>query len=231
MALGIDTESTGGGDSGDRMPYINYNAKAGRIYRIDRENTGEGWETFKQEITNDFQAIMDLENIEIGWLDFPTGAAPSFALSRIGDPTPDRPSPKHKKGFRVVIKLSQACAGGKPSIRELTGNAKVLVRGFDDLHDQYLSAKGANSGLLPVVKLEKSLEIESEYKVDGKLTKQTNYQPVFKIVKWVPRPDDLAYKPAAAAPAPAAQSAPPSTGSRQAEPPKAKVLEDDFAEF
>lgn len=231
MALGISTESGGGNGEYDRMPFIGYNAKAGRVYRHDRENTGDGWVTTKHEITMEFQAIMDLENIETGWLNFPSGAAPSFALARIGEPKPARPSPQHKEGLRVVMKLSQACADGKPAIRELTGNAKTLVRGFDDLHNQYLAGKDANPGMLPVVKLKKVVEIESEYKVDGKLTKQSNFQPVFEIIKWLPRPEDLIYKPTASAATIPAISAPPSTGSTRVDPPKAKVLEDDFAEF
>jgi hypothetical protein len=224
MALGFSEGNSGGSD---RLDYIKYNAKAGRMYRIDRENSGSGWETFENEITNDFTAIMDLENIEVGWMHFPTGSAPSFALSRIGEPKAARPSPDHREGFRVVMKLSQASAGGKPAIRELTGNAAVVRRGMDELHNDYIAGVASNPGMLPVVKLEKVASITTE----NKHGKQTNYQPVFKIVKWVPRPDDLTFKPSVAAPAPSAASAPPSTGSRQAEPPKAKVLEDDFAEF
>ena len=223
MALGF---SEGNGGGGDRMDYIKYNAKAGRMYRIDRENSGSGWETFENEITNDFTAIMDLENIEVGWMHFPAGASPSFALSRIGEPKAARPSPDHREGFRVTMKLSQACAGGKPAIRELTGNAAVARRGMDDLHNDYLAGVGANAGMLPVVKLEKVLSVTTE----NKHGKQTNYQPVFKIIKWQKRPDDLVFKPSAA-PGPVASSAPPSTGSTRVDPPKAKAAELEDAEF
>lgn len=223
MALGF-SENTGGGS--DRLDYLKYNARAGRLYRVDRENDGSGWVTSETEITNNFTAVADIENIEVGWMHFPTGAAPVFRLSKIGEPKPARPNADFTEGFRLVMKLSAATAEGKSAIRELTGNAKVIRKGMDELHNEYLEGIKDNPGKLPVVKLEKTIPVV----IENKHGKQTNYQPVFKIIKWVPRPEDLqpvASVPASSAPA----SAPPSTGSKTVAPPaaaKVPELEDEF---
>ena len=226
--------SSGGGGNADRLPYVKYNAKAGRLYRVDREQIGPSeWATSEEEITNTFSAVFDPENIEIGWIYYPTGAAPLFAVSRIGEPKPARPSNDFKEGFVITMKLAASCADGKPAIRQLSGNAKVVQAGIDAFYTEYQAGKGANPGMLPVVSLAEVTPITTE----NKYGKQTNFQPVFKITKWVKRPDDLVYKATpiseapASTPAPVASSAPPSTGSTRVDPPKAKAAELEDAEF
>lgn len=203
--MGLGLPSNGGG--GDRTPIIKYDARAGRIFRIDRTNASGQWESSQVEITNGFQAIFDLENIETGWLSFPANGAPDIRTVKIGQPLPERPSDKHRTGFRVLMKLGKSIGG---DLREMAANANVSIKGMDALYDDYMRDAGANPGKLPIVALETTVAVTTIGKgKDGNPTSSTNYQPVWKIVGWTDRPPELN---GAAAPAqqtaPAAQPAP-----------------------
>lgn len=220
MALGIDYESAAGG--GSFLGFIKYNAKSGRITRRDREN-GENTDV---DITRNFKAVIDVENIECGWMNFDTGGAPSMVLAHWSKPAPERPSDKHRKGSRVVLKLSKESGG---DIRELSSHAKAFLRGLDKLHDDYLAAAKANPGKLPVVVLADTTPITTG---EG-AKKSTNYVPVFEITGWVKRPEDLVYTPRQSSVSvdddedemPA--RTPPATGSTRAKAP-AMAEDEDF---
>ena len=185
MGLGLPV-STGGGD---RTPIIKYDARAGRIHRIDRSNASGSWETSELEITTGFQAIFDLENIETGWLNFPAGGAPDIRTAKIGEPLPDRPSDKHRAGFRVLMKLGKSCGG---DLREMASNAKVSIAAMDKLYDAYVAEVQNHPGKLPVVTLAGTEKVVSQGKDEqGKPQSSTNYQPVWEIKSWVDRPPEL----------------------------------------
>ena len=203
MALGINTES---GGSADIIPIVKYDARAGRAVRIDRQNTGAGWSAEQTDITSGFKAVFDMENIETGWINFNTGGAPDFRLVPLGTNPGPRPSQGHREGFRLMLKLSKESGG---DVREFCSVAKVVIRGFDDLHNAYLEGLKANAGKLPVVALKSTKPVVS----GSGQTKSTNYQPVFEIVGWASRPADLVFRPKSAgapvaAPAPAASPKP-----------------------
>ena len=221
--FGFSTEAPAGGDF---MPIVKFDSRAGRVFRVDRENVGGAWATEPHDITRAFKAVMDLENLETGWMDFNTGGAPVFALARIGNPLPGKPTPTAKNGVRVILKLSKDCGGDKP-IRELSSSAKAFLQGMEELYIAYEKDKAANEGKLPVVVLEDTVPIKS-----GSGDKvSTNYRPVFRIAGWAPR-GDLVWAPKNAAPlAPMPSTGAPDTGSTRVDPPKAKVMEtveDDF---
>lgn len=234
--FGFSTEATGG--NGDIVPIVKYDARAGRVFRVDRTNDGQGYVNTPVDITRSFKAIFDLENVEVGWLNFNTGGAPSFTLVAMGQAIPPRPTQDHRNGARVMIKLAKECAGDEP-IREIASVAKVFLIGLEELYHQYAAQKDANSGKLPVVVLEDSVPITS----GSGAKSSTNYQPKFKITGWAPR-GDLAFKPKSSGAPPAAQSsappagsAPPKTGSTVASPPtvpaaqpaaEMAAAEDDF---
>jgi len=202
MGLGLPMNNGGA----DRPSIIKYDGRAGRIHRIDRSNASGEWVTNEVEITKDFQAVMDLENIETGWLSFPAGGAPDIQTVKIGGTMPDRPSDKHKSGFRLLMKLGKSCGG---DVREMASNAQVSIKGMDALYDAYLKDAGANAGKLPVVTLDDTLQVKSSGKdKDGKPQSSTNYQPVWKIVSWIDRPAELGGA-ASAAPAEPAKADPP----------------------
>jgi len=222
MALGINYDSEG--NSKSFLGFVKFNAKAGRITRRDRDN-GENTDV---DITRSFKAVMDVENIEHGWMNFDTGGAPSMVLAHNGSPVPQRPDDKHRKGFRIVMKLAKDCGG---DVREMSSHAASFARGLDKLHDDYLSGRKDNAGKLPVVVLNEPTPITTG---EG-AKRQTNYAPSFEIVGWVKRPDDLQYQPRTSQASAVATDdfdaptkAPPTTGSTKVGSPAKAVDEDDF---
>lgn len=216
MALGFDFGS--GGGSANFLPIAKYDARAGRFFRVDRE---DGVST-QHDITRNFKAVFDFENMEVGWISFTAGSAPDFNMVPHGSAFPAKPSDNHKRGIRMNIKLGSECGG---DCRELASTANAMLNGINALHDEYLAGVKANAGKLPVVVLEDTVPLTS----GSGDKKSTNYQPVFKIAAWVKRPADLdeAAGSKAEAPAPAAAKAPPATGSTRAAPPKAPAMADD----
>ena len=59
----------GVGEGGSFLPIIKYDSRSGRLSRRDREN-GENSDV---DITRNFKAIFDFENVEIGFINFNTG--------------------------------------------------------------------------------------------------------------------------------------------------------------
>lgn len=226
MALGLNYSN--GGGNGEIVPFVKYDARAGRLFRRDRTQDGQGNYTSNDvDITSSFKAVFDLENIEVGYSKFGAGAAPEHLLVRLGEPMPHKPADAgFKQGARLMMKLASSCGG---DIREITGNSTAFLKGVDDLHTAYEAAKGSNAGKLPIVVLKTTLPITSG---QGQ-KKSTNYQPVFEISGWAPRPADLVFTPKNAAPQQTASpSTAPSTGSTQVSAPAAKQAEmadaDDF---
>lgn len=213
MALGLSVGSGGG----NFLPIVKYDARAGRMFRVDRE---DGVST-PVDITRNFKAVFDFDNLEVGYINFDTGSAPDFVMVPHGDAMPAKPSDKHRQGLRLTLKLSSELGG---DVREIAGTSAALIKGIDALHDDYLSGDERHSGKLPVVVLADTVAVES-----GSGTKKsTNYQPVFEIVGWVKRPGGLEGKAHVEAPAPApSRSSPPSTGSTKAPPPKARAMADE----
>ena len=232
--------STSGG-GGDFLPICKFDARSGRMFRLDRTQGPNGFATDEVDITQTFKAIFDFENIETGWIDFPIGGAPSFALVPIGQPLPPRPTDKHKNGVRFLVRLSNDCAGplGAP-VREMAGSSKAFVSGIEQAYIAYQADAAKNAGKLPVFVLEKTTPVKS---AGG----ATNYHPSFKLVAWAPR-GDLVHRPRVAQAATTANTASaaqptqasntsefggaaPSTGATQVPPPQAAAAPADANDF
>jgi hypothetical protein len=84
MALGLST-----GGSGDYKEIVKYDARAGRMFRVDRD--GAGTKT-PIDITNEKpKFIIDFGRIEVGWMRFAAGVAPDVAVVPLGQrPTTSR---------------------------------------------------------------------------------------------------------------------------------------------
>jgi len=228
--FGFSTEASAGGDF---LPIVKFDARAGRFFRMDRVDTGNGFANEQVDITQGVKFIADFENVEVGWLNFTPGQAPDFRLVPIGYQLPDRPSPNHKNGLRFMLKLSKECGGEKP-VREIAGTSKAFLSGVEAVYTRYLAEKAKNPGKLPVLTVEKITPV----KTGSGAQSSTNYHPQFAISGWAPR-GDLVFEPkGGAAPASAkatagqadAPSVAPSTGSTRAAAPAAKAedLVDDF---
>jgi hypothetical protein len=226
--FGFSVETSNGGDF---LPIVKYDARAGRIFRVDRVDTGGQFVSEPVDITRNFKAIVDLENIETGWINFASGGAPDFKLVPMGSILPGRPSDQHKNGIRLMLKLAKECGGDKP-IREIAGTSKAFLSGVEKLYHDYTARKDkeGEGDKLPVVVLKDTTPITS-----GQGAKQsTNYVPVFEIVGWALR-GDLVFEPKGGAtirPATAqtmsSVNVPPATGSNRVAPPVAADASADF---
>jgi hypothetical protein len=185
MALGL---VYGGG--GSILPFCKYDARSGRFFRVDRVLNSSGkYENSAVEIA--FKAVMDLENVEKGFMRFVNDQAPQYLLVPADAQMPPKPQAEGwKQGLRVMVKLDDSC-GGDVRVREITSNAEVFAKGLDALHDQYELEKSKHPGKLPVVEVRSTKPVSS----GGGGKRSTNYQPQFDIVGWVVRPDDLVFVP------------------------------------
>lgn len=227
MGLGLNYSSGGGGDI---IPFVKFDARAGRFFRRDRTQDSSGNYTSNDvDITNNFKAVVDMENIEVGYIKFNSASAPEFQLVKLGDPMPHKPGAEgFKQGARIMMKLHASCGG---DVREASSNAAAFLKGVDELHTAYEAQKAANPGKLPIVTLQTTIPITS----GSGQKKSTNYQPVFEIVGWAPRPVDLVHvakqssgqqSSGQQSGAPAAQPASaPATGSTQVGAPAARQPE------
>lgn len=218
MAFGFSYES----NAGDIVPVLKFDARAGRFFRVDRADGQNN----PVDITQGFKAVMDFENVEVGYINFPAGAAPEFRMVKLGQPMPENPGGKFRQGIRLMLKLGKDCGG---DIREIATTAKAVLGAFDGCHTAYTAGLAENPGKLPVVELETTVPIVTQGRDEkGNPVKTTNYAPVFKIASWVKRPDDLVFVPkgGGTAPAAAAPASPPATGSTQVSAPAGG--DDDF---
>jgi hypothetical protein len=164
MPLNLEPRS-----SADFTPYLKFNGKAGRWYV--RSDTGED-----REVTQ-LTAIFDLANIKTGWILFSEGAAPDTLWDN--GAIPPAPSPQHKRGFAVNVFSPQLLGG----VREFSSSSNGAIVAIKELYDLYEQTYDPDKALVPVVTCESVQAVKSKF--------GTNYQPVFKITKWVPRPHDL----------------------------------------
>ena len=209
MAFGINLNSS----SGDIRAIIKYDARAGRIQRMDREDGV----TIPTDITTNFTALFDFENAEKGWLFF-AATGPDFKLvplEPINGLWPEQPSDKHRQGVKIPLKLAGDCGG---DVRDIATVAKVSLQGLNQLHDAYLAHRNAHPGQLPIVILRSTRPITTGTGVH----KSTNYEPQFEITGWAPRPADLPAKTQAPANGGFKQlDAPPATGATKVGAPPA----------
>src|SRR5215207_8653470 len=124
---------------GDYLPVLKYDARAGRLFRMDRDEvTGE---QNPVDITEAFEAAVDFAHGEAGWCWFQAGQAPDFVMVPIGEALPPQPTKNHKQGVRLRLLLSSKAAGGKERLRELATTARSALAGLSALHDSWTPPK------------------------------------------------------------------------------------------
>lgn len=182
-------ESTSG-DGEDFKVYVKYNAKAGRWYTKEDKPDAEEFEV------PDMTAVFDFANLRTGWFLFAPGVAPVKQLNPVGTAFTPKPTPDFKRGFQINVFSNKNLLG----VREFASTAGAVIDSMNALHDQYEAASEAKAGQLPVVKCATVKPIVGKH--------GTNYSPVFQIMSWVDRPDELVEEaPPAANGAPALQPA------------------------
>jgi hypothetical protein len=174
----------------DSPPVLGFNAKAGRLFLLDRVQDAAGdWSSVKTDVTMQQPPFaVDFGRLEVGWIHFQHGRAPEFVLAPFGEMIPAQPtSPgvndqgkplRFKAGFRVPV-ISNAIGG----VREMAGNSAAMIVGMNELHTAFEAAPEARAGKIPVVRMTDVVEVESG--------QSSNFQPVFTIIAWADRPPVL----------------------------------------
>lgn len=171
MSLGLSAYH----GSGEFSPRIEYSAKDGRMNRVDR--TADGTETIRVDITMQAPAFaFDFGSIEIGWLNFQAGTAPTFVTVPYGQPMPTRPDRAHKAGFRAKV-----WEGRDPTAREFSANAGATVNAIEALWDKLTALPEALAGKVPVIRFVNAIPIRA--------ARGTIYAPDFTLVQWIDRDD------------------------------------------
>jgi hypothetical protein len=193
------------------LPFLVFLPKSSFFVKVIKYSAGSFTTTFSKLA---FKAIFDFDNVEIGWINFNTGGAPDYRVRRYADGVKvDKPSEEgFKRGFRLVLKLSKECGG---DVREFSSNAAACLDGIKNLMDSYDTGSKSNAGKLPVVEFKDSVAKSSS----GGALKTTNYVPVWEIVGWVKRPDDLVYTARGSSSSSSSSSSPASTGSTRVSAP------------
>ncbi len=218
MAFGMQT------NSGSFLPIVKYDARAGRFFRVDKDNGI----TEQVDITDpNMKFAIDFGSIEVGYVQFSAQGPVRHMVPYDGRSLPAQPQDKgvdgkllSRPGFYALV-AGQALGG----IREWCSNAAILLNALDELFNLYAEQPEAAAGKIPLISIVSTVPVTSGTGAQ----KSTNYKPVFKIVGWVDRLADMGERtvpppapkaiPAAAAPAtpppvqptptPAAATAPP----------------------
>jgi hypothetical protein len=176
MALGFNTTTA---SSGDILPIVKWDAKAGDFIQQDRTQGADGvWVKDEKELALPISFAMDLGEIEVGWLSFASGA-PDFQMVKASDgQMPAKPSEDHKQAFRVRI------ASRELGLREFSHSAKTVLRAMDDLHNQYEAQASANPGKVPVV----TVHAAETIKINSPQGELRFKVPQWSITEWIDRP-------------------------------------------
>jgi len=160
----------------DYLPMLKFDARVGTFNLQNRVLENGKWTTEQRDVTDDFRAVFDLANLQRGWIRFSQRAAPDMAMVAAGEDPGDAPSPDHKEGIRLIVKMDGMLGG---DVREFLSTSLAIWNSISELHDKYLDGVVEHVDELPVVDL-------IEVRKSGKA-----YTPVFQIVSWAPRPDEL----------------------------------------
>jgi len=164
---------------GDRR--LNWDFGIGKFVLEDRTRD-TGWENQQQNVENDkFRAVIDLVNIERGWIAYLKGVGLDTKLVRLGQDYGDQPSDKHREGLRFIAKMDESLGG---DVRELITTSQAIWNAIDKLRDAYLAGVAKHEGCLPAVDVAEAREERTQ-------KGNTILVPVFKISGWVPRPPEL----------------------------------------
>jgi len=160
-----------GAAQGDFLPFLKYNAKAGRFYKKEGDSEVE---------VQSPVFVADFANIKTGWFFYAEGMAPNVVFDESLTQPAAKPSDKHKRGFKVNIFSKTIFDGG---VAEFASASMHACAAMNDLYTQYEAAANANVGKVAVVKCTGATPMKDKM--------GTNYRPVFTIEKWVARPVEL----------------------------------------
>lgn len=163
-------------NDGEFVPYLKYNAKAGRFYAKAEGGAGE------VEILNPMLAF-DMSRIKTGWLFYSEGSGPEKvwdASPEVAAPRPAGPR-KFKRGFEVMVVGNGKIPGTQErlGLREFSSTATNVITSMLRMYAEYEAGLAANRGKIPVYACTGVVPITGSYGV--------NYEPTFALRQWVER--------------------------------------------
>ena len=181
MAFGFPS---GGGNI---IPRIKYDARSGRMFRVDRVKGASGdWESKDVDITGGAVFLVHRGSLKKGWRNFKTFDERAVPIA---DPLPDRPGgldaegkPEYRPIIKMLVKLGPNVGA---DVRELSISASTCFDSIEALVTEWSAVKEhATDDHCPVVRLEGSQPL--------KLRNGTAYVPTWRMMGWRPMPSDLA---------------------------------------
>jgi hypothetical protein len=206
MALNL---GNGGNNRGDILPIFKWDARSGDMVAVNRDPQSDGtWEKTEVEVQWPLRCVVDLENIEVGWVHF--NPAPDFVMAKADETRPAKPTPDYKQCVRMRVFSKDY------GLREFAHSAGSVRRAMDKLHDAFCADRASHPGKMPVVEITgydtvkvKTPEGELKFKA-----------PKWSIVGWTLAPEAFVRQQVEAAP-----PAPPVVKAASKAPPAADADE------
>ena len=180
------------------LPTVRFNAREGIFSRADRVMDSAG--NYSNELTDITAALseqgvlIDVANIEIGWIKFEGGVDITTQHHSLGLPG-SQPSALHKEGVKLEIWLPTDIAEGAP-LREWTHTSKAVINSGNDLHTAWEAAVAADN-------IDDSQVPHVTVSIEAVKTKHGTFRkPVLTLKQFVARPIDWTIKPVVPATAP-----------------------------
>ena len=189
------------------LPTVRFNAREGIFSRADRVMDSAG--NYSNELTDitaelaEQGVLIDVANIEIGWIRFEGGVDITTQHHSLGLPG-SRPSDWHKEGVKLELWLPQDIAEGAP-LREWTHTSKAVINSVNDLHTAWESAVAADRLSTPAVDgatpaIDDSQVPHVMVSIEAVKTKHGTFKkPVLTLKQFVARPIDWTITPIVAA--------------------------------
>lgn len=211
--MSVISQVTSTASTGAILPRIKYNAVKGRFYRIDREQTADGWQSSEEAMALPLKFAFDFSTMEIGPIAF-IANKPDFHMVPIADveagtaKIPPAPTLDHKTSVRVRIFNKEL------GVREWMVQAKIVLSAIDAMYEAAKASPEYAKGKVPVISITGTTESKFKTPSGGEGSSE---QPIMAITAWTDRKpfDEIKEEPSAPAPAPA----------------KAAPVADDDAEF
>jgi hypothetical protein len=150
---------------GEFVPYVKYNAKAGRWFFRNEGHVEE-----LEIVAPTFH--IDMAHIETGWIFYASGQAPI----RVADPGPGQMAEKpagglaYKRGFWVKVWSSQT------GVREFSSCAAAVIGPICEMYNLFEAQSAAHPGQVMVCQCVRVAPVKGK--------KDTNYAPVFELKGW-----------------------------------------------
>jgi hypothetical protein len=179
----ISQITSAGSSNGPILPRIKYNAVKGRFYKIEREQTADGWQSSDVAMTLPLKLAFDFASMEVGPIAF-IANKPDFHMVKIADveagaaKIPPAPTADHKTSVRVRVYNKDL------GVREFMVQAKVALTSIDGMYEAAKAAPEYKAGKVPVIAITGTTEVKFKTPQGGEGSSE---QPIMAITAWVDR--------------------------------------------